>query len=122
MMEDPNRPVDLSDEERALVVERKAACPFIGSAVAEGQLRVRNSASDPLASIEEEFDLVEDRESVGPLLTALPDRERQILLLRFFGGLTQTEIGAQVGLSQMHVSRLIRQAVAKLRTAAEDGP
>jgi hypothetical protein len=53
MVEDPNRPVDLSDEERALVVERKAACPFIGSAVAVGQLRVRNSASDPLASIEE---------------------------------------------------------------------
>lgn len=53
MVEDPNRPVELSDEERALVVERKAACPFIGSAVAVGQLRVRNSASDPLASIEE---------------------------------------------------------------------
>lgn len=53
MMEDPNTPVDLSDDERALVVERKATCPFIASAVAEGQLRVRNSAGDPLASIEE---------------------------------------------------------------------
>ena len=53
MSEDLNRPVDLGDDERALVVERKATCPFIGSAVAEGQLHVRNNADDPLASIEE---------------------------------------------------------------------
>jgi len=53
MSHDPNNPVELSGEERALVVERKAACPFIGSAVAEGRLRVRNSAGDPLASVED---------------------------------------------------------------------
>ena len=70
---------------------------------------------DALGSIEAEFDMVEYRESLGPLLTALPDRERRILLLRFFGGLTQTEIGAQVGLSQMHVSRLLSRTLAQLR-------
>jgi hypothetical protein len=53
MSDDPNKPVELSGEERALVVERKAACPFIGSAVAEGQLPVRNDAKNPLASIED---------------------------------------------------------------------
>lgn len=53
MSHDPNKPVELSAEERALVVERKAACPFIGSAVAAGQLPVRNSAADPLASVED---------------------------------------------------------------------
>ncbi|MBV9927554.1 MAG: hypothetical protein JOZ96_21230 [Acidobacteria bacterium] len=48
-----DRPFDLGDEERALIVERKATCPFIGSAVNEGRLRVLNDANDPLASIEE---------------------------------------------------------------------
>ncbi|HKG15283.1 MAG TPA: hypothetical protein VKB12_18305 [Pyrinomonadaceae bacterium] len=52
MSNDPNEPAKLSAEERALVVERKAACPFIGSAVAEGHLPVLNSARDPLASVE----------------------------------------------------------------------
>jgi RNA polymerase sigma-B factor len=50
-----------------------------------------------------------------PLLAVLPERERHILLLRFFGGLTQTEIAAQVGLSQMHVSRLLARTLAQLR-------
>lgn len=53
MDNNPNEVVQLSDDERALVVQRKAACPFIGSAVAQGLLPVRNDARNPLASIEE---------------------------------------------------------------------
>ena len=53
MSDNPNNIVELSDDGKALVVERKATCPFIGSAVAEGQLPVRNDAKDPLASIED---------------------------------------------------------------------
>jgi RNA polymerase sigma-B factor len=68
-----------------------------------------------LATVEAEFDLVEYRQTVGPLIAALPERERRILLLRFFGGQTQTEIAAQVGLSQMHVSRLLSRTLAQLR-------
>jgi RNA polymerase sigma-B factor len=68
-----------------------------------------------LAQIEEEFDLVEHREALAPLLAALTERERRILLLRFFGGLTQTEIGAEIGISQMHVSRLLSRTLAGLR-------
>jgi RNA polymerase sigma-B factor len=68
-----------------------------------------------LAQTEPKFDLVEHREGIAPLLAALPERERQILLLRFFGGLTQTEIAARVGLSQMHVSRLLSRTLARLR-------
>jgi hypothetical protein len=51
----------------------------------------------------------------------LPERERRILLLRFFGGLTQTEIAAQVGLSQMHVSRLLSRALTRLRRQLATG-
>jgi RNA polymerase sigma-B factor len=68
-----------------------------------------------LGYLEPEFDLVEHRESLGPLLAALPERERQILVLRFFGGLTQTEIGARIGISQMHVSRLLSRTLTTLR-------
>jgi RNA polymerase sigma-B factor len=68
-----------------------------------------------LAHVEGEFDMVEHCESLAPLLAALPDRERRILLLRFFGGLTQTEIGTQLGISQMHVSRLLSRTLIRLR-------
>jgi hypothetical protein len=53
MSANPHKLVELSGDEKDLVVEKKAACPFIASAVAEGQLPVRNSATDPLASIED---------------------------------------------------------------------
>jgi RNA polymerase sigma-B factor len=52
-------------------------------------------------------------------MSVLSDREREVLRLRFAEDLTQSEIGARVGVSQMHISRLIRHAVAKLRQAAE---
>lgn len=68
-----------------------------------------------LGETEPEFDLVEYREALAPLLAALPDRERRILLMRFFGDMTQTEIGHHVGISQMHVSRLLTRTLGRLR-------
>jgi hypothetical protein len=53
MNDDPQRPANLEGDEMALLVEKKATCPFIGSAVAQGTLPVRNNARDPLASIED---------------------------------------------------------------------
>lgn len=53
MSNNHNKVVELSDDEKALVVEKKATCPFIGAAIAQGDLRVRNEAKDPLASIED---------------------------------------------------------------------
>jgi RNA polymerase sigma-B factor len=66
------------------------------------------------------FRLAEDAATVERLMAVLSDREREVLRLRFQEDLTQSEIGARVGVSQMHVSRLIRQAVARLRQSAED--
>lgn len=60
---------------------------------------------------------VEYRETLRPLLAALPDRERQIVLLRFFHNRTQSQIAQEVGVSQMHVSRLLGKALATLRGA-----
>jgi RNA polymerase sigma-B factor len=66
------------------------------------------------------FGLAEDAATVERLMSVLSDREREVLRLRFAEDLTQSEIGARVGVSQMHVSRLIRQAVARLRVEAEE--
>jgi RNA polymerase sigma-B factor len=65
------------------------------------------------------FRLAEAAATVERLMTVLTDREREVLRLRFEEDLTQSQIGERVGVSQMHVSRLIRQAVAKLREAAQ---
>ena len=64
------------------------------------------------------FGHAEDIATIERLLGVLTDREREVLRLRFAEDLTQSEIGARVGVSQMHVSRLIRQAVVRLREAA----
>jgi RNA polymerase sigma-B factor len=65
------------------------------------------------------FGLAEDAATVERLMAVLGEREREVLRLRFVEDLTQSEIGARVGVSQMHVSRLIRQAVDRLREEAE---
>lgn len=57
-----------------------------------------------------------DGHALRPLIDGLPERERTILLLRFFGNKTQTQIAEQIGLSQMHVSRLIRATLDRLRS------
>jgi RNA polymerase sigma-B factor len=59
--------------------------------------------------------LVEDRETLLPLLLKLPDRERHILAMRFFGDRTQSQIGEELGLSQKHISRLIKHTLEELR-------
>jgi RNA polymerase sigma-B factor len=75
-----------------------------------------------IGDVDAELDLIDDRELLGPLLAELTPRERTILELRFFHHLTQTQIAEQVGLSQMHVSRLLRQTLAFLeqRMASPD--
>ncbi len=67
------------------------------------------------------FGLAEDAATVERLMTVLSERERQVLRLRFADDLTQSEIGARVGVSQMHVSRILRATLDKLREAVNDG-
>src|SRR5881275_2223423 len=75
---------------------------------------------DPLESLgteEHQYEVSEDRAVLAPGFKALDERERKILQLRFFEGLTQSQIAQQVGISQMHVSRLIRRSLEKIREA-----
>jgi len=66
------------------------------------------------------LDLVDHRVTVAPLIRALPERERRVLFLRFARDLTQTEIAAQIGCSQMQVSRLLRRAIARLSQVSDE--
>ena len=70
---------------------------------------------ESLGSIEHEYEVSEDRAVLAPGFKVLDERERKILHLRFFSGLTQSQIAEEIGISQMHVSRLIRRSLEKIR-------
>ena len=78
------------------------------------------SLADDLATTDPEPAHIDDRDEIAGLLATLPERERQIVELRFFGERSQRAIAQEVGISQMHVSRLLRKALATLREAAAD--
>jgi RNA polymerase sigma-B factor len=70
---------------------------------------------DTLGDLDLSLVQIENREALRPLLAALPERERTVLMLRFSESLTQTQIAERVGISQMHVSRLLAKSLARLR-------
>ncbi len=70
---------------------------------------------DSLGSEDHEYEISEDRAALAPGFKVLDQRERNILHLRFFSGLTQSQIADEIGISQMHVSRLIRRSLEKIR-------
>ncbi|MGY1895159.1 RNA polymerase sigma factor SigF [Nocardia gipuzkoensis] len=73
------------------------------------------SLLDTLGEEESQFDRVEEYVAIRPLLAGLPERERRILTMRFFESMTQTQIAQQMGISQMHVSRILAKTLARLR-------
>jgi len=71
--------------------------------------------TETLGSFDTNLDRIENHEALRPLLDALPERERTVIVLRFFESLTQSQIAERVGISQMHVSRLLARTLARLR-------
>ncbi|MFZ5850233.1 MAG: SigB/SigF/SigG family RNA polymerase sigma factor [Actinomycetota bacterium] len=74
-----------------------------------------HAVADSLGEVDDALEGVEYREALRPLLARLPPREKRILMLRFFGGMTQSQIAAEIGISQMHVSRLLARTLTQLR-------
>jgi RNA polymerase sigma-B factor len=70
---------------------------------------------DLLGGVDPDMETVEHRESLRPLLAKLPVREQKIIAMRFFGNMTQSQIAIELGISQMHVSRLLSHALGELR-------
>jgi RNA polymerase sigma-B factor len=78
------------------------------------------SLGDLLGTEDPQLEHVIDMQSVWAHWHGLPDREQQMLLMRFYGNMTQSEIGARLGISQMHVSRLLAEAISYLREQLAD--
>ena len=74
------------------------------------------TVGDLVGEADAELARVDFQEALRPVLGELPERERTILMLRFFGNMTQTQIADKVGISQMHVSRLLTQTLDRLRS------
>jgi RNA polymerase sigma-B factor len=107
---------EVSDEEVLEALESGRAYSSLSLSAGPGQ--DDEGDLDPLESLgteEHEYEVSEDRAILEPGFRVLDDRERTILHLRFFKGLTQSQIAQEVGISQMHVSRLIRRSLEKIR-------
>jgi RNA polymerase sigma-B factor len=112
-------------EEEAVLEALESGRAYSSLSLSQGAGSEDGDEIDPLESlgeIEHEYEVSEDRAVLAPGFRVLEPRERTILHLRFFEGLTQSQIAQQVGISQMHVSRLIRRALEKIRAeiAAEE--
>jgi RNA polymerase sigma-B factor len=91
-----------------------------GSAGAVGAGEEGETLATQLGDYDPELVEAERRAELSPLIAQLPEREQTILFLRFFEGLTQSEIANQLGISQMHVSRLLARSLEQLRRASLD--
>jgi len=80
------------------------------------------SMLDTLGEEDIALEHIENRESIKPLLDQLLPREKHILALRFFAGMTQSQIATEIGISQMHVSRLLTKTLAQLRSRLDEEP
>jgi len=105
----------LSDEEVLEGLESANAYSTLSLDVPDQSDGSSPAVVDSLGSEDEGLEGVEYRESLKPLLAKLPPREKKILLLRFFGTMTQSQIAAEIGISQMHVSRLLTRTLTQLR-------
>jgi RNA polymerase sigma-B factor len=107
------RALNLTEEE---VNEGLTACSaYCASSLDESAFGDGAPIGDRLGGDDRALELVEYRESLRPLIADLPQRERTILALRFTGDLTQAQIGERLGISQMHVSRLLTHTLEVLR-------
>jgi len=81
-----------------------------------------SNLGEQLGALDPGIEFVEDQHTLQPLLNSLPERERTILMLRFYGNMSQTQIAARLGISQMHVSRLLAKTLAQLREQLHGQP
>jgi RNA polymerase sigma-B factor len=105
----------ISEEEVLEGLEGAQAYSYTSLDAHVGSSDDSTSLADLMGADDPQIETIEYRESLRPLLAKLPARERRILVLRFFHGMTQTQISEEVGISQMHVSRLLAKSLAVLR-------
>jgi len=110
--------LQMSEEEVLEGLESANAYTAISIEASDGEGGL--SVADTLGAEDMSLEGVEYRESIKPLLDRLAPREKKILLLRFFKNMTQSQIAEEIGVSQMHVSRLLNRTLEQLRTSLEE--
>ncbi|MFI7700481.1 SigB/SigF/SigG family RNA polymerase sigma factor [Nonomuraea sp. NPDC049480] len=110
----------ISQEDVLLTLDASSAYNTLSLDAPVGGEEDAADLGDFLPAQDDSLDDMLGRYAIKPLIDALPDRERKILLMRFYGNMTQSEIAAEFGISQMHVSRILRAVLAKLRAALQD--
>ncbi|MFD6157730.1 RNA polymerase sigma factor SigF [Nocardia sp. NPDC060256] len=109
---------DLVEVTQALIARNAYQTSSIDVGLDSDDDNAPRSPLDTLGAEEPEYQTVEDYLAVKPLIAALPDRERQVLIMRFFESKTQDQIAAQLGVSQMQVSRILSKTLSTLREQA----
>ncbi len=109
--------LDISLEEVVEILESSYAANYLSldNIYTTSQEDRGFSLLDYLGSEDDDFSLAEDRDTLAKLLSRLTEREQKVIYMRFFRGMTQIEIARELEISQMHVSRLLRKILAKLR-------
>ncbi|TDQ53300.1 RNA polymerase sigma factor SigF [Actinorugispora endophytica] len=107
--------MDMEVEAMIELIDASSAYSALSLDMPFGEADDESALGDTLGGVDGDLENVVDRESLKDALDRLPERERRVVLLRFFGNKTQSEIAAAVGLSQMHVSRLLSQTLRQLR-------
>ncbi|NBE98961.1 SigB/SigF/SigG family RNA polymerase sigma factor [Nonomuraea sp. KC401] len=107
--------MNITEEDVLLTLDASAAYSTLSLDAPLGTDDDAASLGDVIPEDDDTLSTMVDREAVKPLIDALPSREKHILLLRFFGNMTQAEIAAEFGISQMHVSRILRKVLDQLR-------
>jgi RNA polymerase sigma-B factor len=112
----------LGSEEEAVLEALEASGAYRAASLSlarDGEQDTGETLGDTVGITEDGFARAEDRATIARLLAAVSPREREVLRLRFEHDRTQAQIGALIGVSQMQVSRIIRQALARLRAVAD---
>ncbi|MFF4415375.1 SigB/SigF/SigG family RNA polymerase sigma factor [Streptosporangium sp. NPDC001559] len=107
--------MNISEEDVLLTLDASAAYSALSLDAPLGADDDAAALGDVIPDQDDAVGMLVDREAVMPLIDKLPQREKNILLLRFFGNMTQAEIAAEFGISQMHVSRILRKVLDRLR-------
>ncbi|MCK2220279.1 SigB/SigF/SigG family RNA polymerase sigma factor [Actinomadura sp. ATCC 31491] len=110
----------ISEEDVLLTLDASSAYNTLSLDAPVGGEEDAADLGDFIPAQDDALDNMLGAHAVKPLIDALPERERNILLMRFYGNMTQSEIAAEFGISQMHVSRILRAVLAKLRKALQD--
>ncbi|MEV7013935.1 SigB/SigF/SigG family RNA polymerase sigma factor [Streptosporangium sp. NPDC051022] len=107
--------MNITEEDVLLTLDASAAYSALSLDAPLGADDDAAALGDVIPDEDDALGVLVDREAVKPLIDKLPVREKNILLLRFFGNMTQAEIAAEFGISQMHVSRILRKVLDQLR-------